>query len=104
VAGLGCLGHLRQRGRWSGSGNGSNSGGTQESPSIELRTAVVDWIATRYEDPYQGVARQAGFDNLWWGPVPRTYRAGAVVTCSYWIIERDGVVRCDLFGTHNVPR
>lgn len=50
-----------------------------EDPDEQVRWAVGGWIQSRLEDPYRGVERVAGFDNLWFGPVPaapwrRTYR------------------------------
>jgi hypothetical protein len=41
-----------------------------ESPSDDLRMVVTAWILSRYDDPYMGVRREPGFDNLWFGPVP----------------------------------
>lgn len=36
----------------------------------------------------QGVRREAGFDNLWFGAVPDSEDGkGRVVACSYWIVE-----------------
>jgi hypothetical protein len=75
-----------------------------ESPEPDLRLAVTAWILTRFEDPYAGVAREAGFPNLWFGPVPGTaHEGGKVVVCSLWINERTGTVRCDTFATLNTP-
>ena len=39
---------------------------------VDLRFLVTEWILTRAADPYQGVRREAGFDNLWFGAVPRS--------------------------------
>ena len=50
-----------------------------ESPPSELQTAVTAWIFTRFEDPYAGVASEAGFPNLWFGPVPGTAHDGGKV-------------------------
>lgn len=75
-----------------------------ESPPDDLRLLVTAWIMTRYDDPYQGVHREPSFENLWYGPVPRSANGkGAVVVCSYWIIESTRTVRCNSFATLNLP-
>jgi hypothetical protein len=75
-----------------------------ESPTDDLRLLVTAWIMTRYDDPYQGVRREEGFPNLWFGVVPNSDDgSGRVVVCSYWIEESSRVVRCDNFGTLNRP-
>ena len=48
----------------------------RELPSDDLRLTVTAWILTRYDDPYQGVQREPGFDNLWFGEIPRPPRRG----------------------------
>jgi hypothetical protein len=42
----------------------------REQPSDDLRLIVTAWVLTRYEDPYQGVQREPGFENLWFGEIP----------------------------------
>lgn len=75
-----------------------------ERPDRDLRLVVTAWIMSRYTDPYQGVRRQRGFDNLWYGRVPRAVDLqDRQVVCSYWIFERTGVVRCDNFGSLSWP-
>lgn len=75
-----------------------------ESPKDDLRLTVTAWIMTRYDDPYQGVRRENGFANLWFGAIPNTSDgSGSVVTCSYWIEESSRTVRCDNFGTLSLP-
>ena len=74
-----------------------------ESPADDLRRAVLSWIFTRYEGPYEGMKREPTFDNLWFGPVPGTQRGGEVVVCAYWISELDHRVRCDKFATLSTP-
>ena len=62
------------------------------------------WVLTR-SDPYEGVRREPGLENLWFGAVPDSDRGpGHVVTCSYWINEASHTVRCDNFGTLSLPR
>ena len=56
-----------------------------EAPAVDLRVVVADWIFSRYDDPFSGVSREPGFDNLWVGPVPGTRRGGTVVVCSYFV-------------------
>jgi hypothetical protein len=75
-----------------------------EQPSADLRFIVTAWILTRYDDPYQGVQREPGFDNLWFGEIPRTrHGAGASVACSYRIFARTGVVQCNSIATLDLP-
>jgi hypothetical protein len=75
----------------------------QDEPDGQLRIAVLDWIFSRAEHPYQGVRREPNFANLWFGAVPTTQREWEVVVCSYWIIEAEHAVRCDRFATLNAP-
>jgi hypothetical protein len=66
-----------------------------QRPSADLCLTVTAWILTRYDDPYQGVQREPGFDNLWFGEIPRTrHGAATAVACSYWIFASRGAVRC----------
>jgi hypothetical protein len=75
-----------------------------ESPSDDLRLIVTAWIMTRYDDPYQGVRRESGFPNLWFGVVPHSDDgAGNVVVCAFWIEESRRTVRCDSFATLSLP-
>jgi hypothetical protein len=76
----------------------------REDPSGDLRILVTSWILTRYDDPYQGVQRAEGFEDLWFGAVPNTDDGlGHVVVCSYWIEEIRRAVSCDSFATLNLP-
>jgi hypothetical protein len=76
----------------------------RENPSPDLRYIVTEWVFSRYDDPYQGVRREAGFANLWFGTVPRSdHGEGAVVVCSYWIEEHSKTVRCDIIASLNRP-
>lgn len=75
-----------------------------ESPSQLLRFAVLTWILSRHEDPYQGVRRQAGFENLWSGTVPGTdHGEFQVVACSYFIAESHRAVICNSISTLSRP-
>lgn len=75
-----------------------------EHPPDDLRLWVVEWIFTRLDDPYQGVKREPGFANLWWGVVPGTlHDDGMVVVCSYWIVEETHVVRCESVASLSFP-
>lgn len=59
---------------------------------------------TRFSDPYQGVRRESGFANLWFGPVPNSDDGrGVVVACAYWIEESSHTVRCDSFASLSQP-
>jgi hypothetical protein len=76
----------------------------RESPTDDLRVIVMDWILTRDDDPYQGVRREEGIPNLWFGRVPNSYDgSGHVVVCSYWIKEVTRTVCCDNFGSLSLP-
>lgn len=76
----------------------------QESPSDDLRLEVIAWILSRAEDPYQGVRRESGFDNLWYGSIPSTHHdRDQVVVCAYWIHEQSRTVRCERFGSLSLP-
>ncbi|HEY7102724.1 MAG TPA: hypothetical protein VH573_13900 [Mycobacteriales bacterium] len=66
---------------------------------------MTAWIMTRYDDPFHGVVRAEGFENLWYGPVPGSDDGtGHVVVCSYWIDERTETVACDSFAVLSLPR
>ncbi len=70
----------------------------------DLRVEVIAWILSRAEDPYQGVRREPGFDNPWYGSIPFTqHDRGQVVICAYWIHERSRAVRCERFGSLSLP-
>lgn len=76
----------------------------RESPADDLMLIVTIWIMTRGDDPYRGVSRASGFENLWFGPVPDSDDGvGRVVTCSYWIHEAGHRVRCNSFATLGRP-
>jgi hypothetical protein len=75
----------------------------RESASDDLKLLVTAWVMSRHDNPYQGMRRERGFPNLWFGPVPQTEVGGTVVVCAYWIEESTGTVRCDSFATLNLP-
>lgn len=57
-----------------------------EAPDDWQRVLVGNWVLSRIEDPYDGLSRQSGFDNLWFGVVPGSLNAdGLAVACSLWI-------------------
>ena len=74
-----------------------------ESPDDDIRLLVTAWVLTRFDDPYQGVRREPGFPNLWFGAIPSSVQAGQIVVCSYWIYDRERRVRCNNFATLNLP-
>lgn len=53
-----------------------------ESPSDDQQLVVLDWVMSRHDDPYRGMRRAEGFENLWFGAIPGTEPGWAVVTCS----------------------
>lgn len=76
----------------------------RENPSRDVRRVVGAWIVGRYENPYEGVRRNAEIGaNYWWGPVPGSEHAGTVVAVTYWIFEDRRLVRCDMISTLNAP-
>jgi hypothetical protein len=75
-----------------------------ERPADDLRLIVTAWVIGRVDDPYQGVRRERGFPNLWFGTIPNTtHGTGQVVVCSYWIEETTRSVRCDSIATLDWP-
>lgn len=75
-----------------------------EKPSTDLRYVVTEWILSRFDDPYQGVRREYGFDNLWFGKIPHSQHGNdLIVVCSYWIEEQRHVVRCDSIASLSLP-
>lgn len=76
---------------------------SQESPDADLRYLVTEWVLTRFDTPYQGMRRESGFENLWWGAVPGSRRGGRIVVCSYFIEEQTRTVRCNSIATLSLP-
>ena len=75
-----------------------------EQPDHSLGTVVLNWLFTRMEDPYEGVTREAGFPNLWWGAVPFSGHADdQVVVVVYWINESTHSLRCDRIASLTWP-
>ena len=74
-----------------------------EQPDDRLVNVVREWIITRYDDPYRGARRADVAENLWFAVVPDTLRQGRVTACSFWIYERDHIVRCDAFASLSLP-
>lgn len=76
----------------------------ESQPPDPVRRTVTAWIFSRMIDPYKGVSREPGFENLWFGTVPNSqHRDGQVVVCAYWILEQERTVRCDSFATLPLP-
>jgi hypothetical protein len=74
-----------------------------ESPEVELRMAVRDWLLSRLDDPYQGVRLEPGFENFWSCVIAGTRRGWTAVVCSYFIFEATGTVRCNGLATLSWP-
>jgi hypothetical protein len=73
-------------------------------PDVALHDRVILWVFTRDDNPYQGVARAEGFDNLWYGRIPGTLHAvDRVVVCSYFIRETSRTVECVSFASLRLP-
>jgi hypothetical protein len=75
----------------------------REAPGDDARLVVLDWILTQSENPYRGMRRESGFDNLWFGPIRGTEDGWNVVTCSHWIYERGRIVQCEDICTLSQP-
>lgn len=76
----------------------------REDPADGLVLAAISWIMSRVDDPYSGVRREPAIPNLWFGHVPGAVdENGLVVSCSYWIFERTGIVRCNNVGFLSHP-
>jgi hypothetical protein len=81
----------------------------QEGPSSDLVIRVALWAQSRMDNPYEGVRREvrgfdgAWFDNLWYGSIPGSHHQGKVVTCSYFIFERERYVQCATIATLSRP-
>lgn len=74
-----------------------------EKPEEDLRMQVTLWIMSCLDDPYRNARREPAFPNLWYTTIPRSYRNGTVVLCSFEIVETVHEVRCKGFGTLNWP-
>ena len=75
----------------------------QDHPTSDLIIHVCAWIFTRAVDPYQGVSRESGFRNLWWGEVPGTRIDDTAVMCAYWIVEDRHQVNGESIATLSWP-
>ena len=76
----------------------------QDGPSQDLRLVVTSWVLSRFDDPYQGVRRERGFENLWYGTVPASHHGdGRAVLCCYWVNEREHTVVCESIATLGLP-
>ncbi|MET7948423.1 hypothetical protein [Micromonospora sp. NPDC005324] len=75
----------------------------QFQPDQDLINQVTAWVLSRFEDPFQGVRREQGFDNLWWGHVPLSLRDETVVVCSYFVRERERTVTCNSIAPLSLP-
>jgi hypothetical protein len=75
-----------------------------DNPSQDLRVVVMEWVIGRHDDPYQGVRREAGFPNLWFGKIPHSEDGkGHAVAGPYWIEESTRTVRCESFSALREP-
>jgi len=78
-----------------------------ETPDDDMRLVVTAWVLTRFDDPYQGVRRERGFPNLWFGSIPGSDHAGlncyVLLLDHYWIYDNARRVRCNSFATLNLP-
>jgi hypothetical protein len=73
-------------------------------PDQDLRLVVTDWVLSRAQHPYRAVRRETGFDNLWYGTVPQSRHGDDLaVMCSYWIYERERLIRCESIASLALP-
>lgn len=76
----------------------------RDHPSEELSYVVTEWVLSRAENPYVGVRREPGFENLWFGAVARSGdERGRAVACAYWVEESTRTVKCDSIATLGQP-
>lgn len=75
------------------------------APSLAIIGNVRDWIRRREVDPFDGAYPVAGMgDRLYYGVIPGTLNAdGRVVTCTFWVLREDGIVRCSYISTVSWP-
>ena len=67
-------------------------------PSDDIKVVVLDWVISRFDDPYSGAVREPNFDNLWRARIPETTNdASELVYCVYFIRESQNVVTCHGF-------
>lgn len=71
--------------------------------SDQRRIAVLEWIMSRFNDPYAGARRESVGDNYWFAKIPWTFHDGQVVVCAFWIYEDSRRVVCDQLGTLSWP-
>lgn len=75
----------------------------RDDPDLALRDVVLDWLATRRDDPYRGVDREPNFPNLWYGTVPGSERGDKAVVVAYHIFETTHTVRGESIATLGTP-
>jgi hypothetical protein len=74
------------------------------SPTLTAIRNVRDWIRAREENPFEGAHPVPDKPGLMFGTIPGTLDDdNRVVTCSYWILREDGVIRCDMISTKSWP-
>ena len=77
---------------------------TYEDVSTDLRFLILEWAFTRGDDPFAGVQREPGNDNLWHGTIPRSWDGkGHVIHCSYWVYVASNTVVCNSYGLLSWP-
>ena len=78
----------------------------KEGPADELYNIVTTWFPTLGDDPYREALQMTNeVPSFWFVRVPNSQdEHGHIVTCTYWIDERYGSVRCYDFTTYNLPR
>jgi hypothetical protein len=77
---------------------------TRERPADFQRIAATAWVLGRADDPFQGVQRAEGFDDLWYGAIPDTLDArGRVVVGSYFVDPAARTVTCESFSILGWP-
>jgi hypothetical protein len=76
----------------------------RENPDEDVRLIVAAWAFGRQQDPYQGMGREQGHPNLWFGIVPDTATNDDAVTCTCIIDARLRIVWCDNFTALPLPR
>lgn len=75
-----------------------------EAPTEYRRITVLDWMFTRYANPYGDLEQQRDMPEYWFGAIPRTRASdGTMVVCTLRIVEQTRIVVCSMLGSLSPP-